>query len=305
MSSIKKHQCPSCGGNLIIDNEKQLYHCTFCGSEYEYEYFREDQMLHMGETYLLRKEYDAAVDAYKFVLTKDPHNFSALRGLMLAAAHFEKMDDLIREDHSRDFTFDAGLVSDAVDGALITDKDYFIELKRIYSNMKDLSERNEEIDTVGRERRDIGEEKREKEKASIACNFTDKHGRVYSPKSMFVLNWIRAAVFTLLTSPALMVAFSNSGKLSIMLAVVVIGVDIWYVVQNIVFVYPKINKKKELDQAVEELSAKLDKISARVKYLNDGVDKLSEDIRLSSHEFVKNDVMILREMQEGEDDYDT
>ena len=77
MSSIKKHQCPSCGGNLIIDNDKQMYHCTFCGSTYNYEYFREDQMLQMGETYLSRGEFNAAVDAYKFTLKKDPHDFLA------------------------------------------------------------------------------------------------------------------------------------------------------------------------------------------------------------------------------------
>ena len=64
MSNIKKHQCPSCGGSLIIDNDKQLYHCTFCGSTYDYEYFREEQMHEMGETFLSRGEFMAAIDAY-------------------------------------------------------------------------------------------------------------------------------------------------------------------------------------------------------------------------------------------------
>ena len=42
MSSIKKHQCPSCGGTLSVDNERQMYRCKFCGSTYDYEYFREE-----------------------------------------------------------------------------------------------------------------------------------------------------------------------------------------------------------------------------------------------------------------------
>ena len=25
MTMIKKHQCPSCGGNLTVDNDKQMY----------------------------------------------------------------------------------------------------------------------------------------------------------------------------------------------------------------------------------------------------------------------------------------
>ena len=35
MSSIKKHQCPSCGGSLRVDSDTQMYRCTSCGSSYE------------------------------------------------------------------------------------------------------------------------------------------------------------------------------------------------------------------------------------------------------------------------------
>ena len=52
MSEIRKHQCPSCGGNLIDD--KQMYRCSSCGSAFDYDYFREDRLLGMGETYLAR-----------------------------------------------------------------------------------------------------------------------------------------------------------------------------------------------------------------------------------------------------------
>ena len=44
MSNNKKHQCPSCGGGLIIDNDKQMYRCASCGSAYDFEYFREDRL---------------------------------------------------------------------------------------------------------------------------------------------------------------------------------------------------------------------------------------------------------------------
>ena len=68
MGNIKKHQCPSCGGNLIVDSDKQMYHCTFCGSTYDYEYFREDQIQQMFGTFLSRGEFMAAADACKFML---------------------------------------------------------------------------------------------------------------------------------------------------------------------------------------------------------------------------------------------
>ena len=117
MSNIKKHQCPSCGGGLVIDNDKQMYHCTFCGSTYDYEYFKEDRMHEAGETYISRSEFMAAIDAYKFTLKKDPHDFIALRGLMLAAANLSNMKQLEKESESVEFSYDSQIVSEVIAGA--------------------------------------------------------------------------------------------------------------------------------------------------------------------------------------------
>ena len=91
MSQIKKQQCPSCGGNLFDDSEKQMYRCISCGSSYDYDYFREEKLHGMGETYLSRGESKAAIDAYRLILQNNPHDFAALRGLMLAAAYLKDM----------------------------------------------------------------------------------------------------------------------------------------------------------------------------------------------------------------------
>lgn len=39
MSKIKKYQCPSYGGDLTVDNDKQMYCCTLCGSTYLTGYY--------------------------------------------------------------------------------------------------------------------------------------------------------------------------------------------------------------------------------------------------------------------------
>ena len=98
MSIIKKHQCHSCGGELTAGNGKQMYYCASCGSTYDYEYFGEEQMRETGETHLSRGEFLAAVDAFNFILEKNPQDFLALRGLLLASAHLTDMDELVRED---------------------------------------------------------------------------------------------------------------------------------------------------------------------------------------------------------------
>ena len=45
MSITTKHQCPSCGGYLNVDNDKQMYRCASCGSTYDFDYFREEKLL--------------------------------------------------------------------------------------------------------------------------------------------------------------------------------------------------------------------------------------------------------------------
>lgn len=155
MSRIKKHRCPSCDGNLIDDSEKQMYFCTSCGSSYDYDYFREEQLHEMGETYLSRGEVEAAVDAYRLILKNAPHDFLALRGLMLAAAYLKDMDGFSRIDDAKRFSYDSKLVSEVLDAASEADKEYFSEFGKIYVNKRKQIDCNREIESLHRERQRI------------------------------------------------------------------------------------------------------------------------------------------------------
>ena len=72
-----------CGGLLDIDIDRQVYICPFCGVTFDYEYFRKDNVLDIATKSLNRREFGAAKDAFEYMLQKDPHNFEALRGLIL------------------------------------------------------------------------------------------------------------------------------------------------------------------------------------------------------------------------------
>lgn len=296
MSSIKKHQCPSCGGSLIIDSDKQRYHCTFCGSSYDYEYFREEQMHEMGEKYLERKEFGAAADAYKFVLTKNPHDFLALRGLMLAAGHFKDIKDIINYNCSNGFSYDAGLAGEAVEGASEEDKEYFKQLRNIYSDMKALSERNADIEVLCSERRGFGEKIRDLEKEGTDLNIIDKYGMPHSPKSTFINNWIRSGLIALMLSPLLIIAIAMPKHF--LAAIFYFALAIVYPVINMVSVYPKVKRKKELDKAIEELNSESDKISVSIRVLYEDVDKLTERIRNSSYDILRKDRKIMANFKE-------
>ena len=48
MAIIKSHVCNMCGGLLDIDLDRQMYICPFCGVTFDYEYFREDNVLEIA-----------------------------------------------------------------------------------------------------------------------------------------------------------------------------------------------------------------------------------------------------------------
>ncbi len=97
MTILKSNLCPTCGGLLDIDLDKQMYVCTFCGVSFDYEYFREDNVKEVASKALLRGEFGSAKDAYDFMLTKDPHDFEALRGLFLCKTGWKNMDQMYRD----------------------------------------------------------------------------------------------------------------------------------------------------------------------------------------------------------------
>lgn len=92
--TIKTHVCPTCGGNLKVDLERQMYECPFCGVTFDYEYFQEDDVLEIADRAMSIGENDSAKRAYEFMLKKDPKNFFAIRGLLLLSLKLKSVSEL-------------------------------------------------------------------------------------------------------------------------------------------------------------------------------------------------------------------
>ncbi len=299
MSTIRKHQCPSCGGGLIIDNDKQMYHCSFCGSTYDYEYFKEDRMHEAGETYISRSEFMAAIDAYRFTLKKDPHDFLALRGLMLAAANLSKMNQLEKEAEAIEFSYDSQIVDEVIASASEEDKEYFREFGKVYSEKKKRADCNKEIESLL--------ENKNKINSVIAKNSTDRenyyvkdrYGTKRPPKIMFVVFGILTAVWTLIVIFFIFGYFSTvaSGKehpeILGWLAFFHGLMWIFFVVQAFVICLPKVIKIKNIDAEISRLYEESGQINMKRMKLEEESAKHAANIRKYLHDFIKMDRNIM------------
>ena len=285
--NIRKHQCPSCGSNLTVDTDKQMYRCSFCGSTYDYEYFREEQMHELAATYLARKENRAAIDAYHFILNKDPHDFLALRGLMLAAGDLRDIDNLAKEDIRDDFRYDTRLVAEAREKAGTDDKEYFEEFTDIYNDLKTNSDLVHEIDNLRKERRVIEDTIAISEKEKRESCFKDKSGNEYHPMFVFVLFWV---IVSLLTIGGIVLLFGcRDMSTGIDACVFILIADIILAALNLKIAYPRLQEIKAKEAAVGELYTKSGSLGGKVRELYHKADKLKADLDSSIPKFIAKD----------------
>ena len=155
VSKLQKHTCPSCGGPLRVNLERQMYECPFCGVTYDYEYFRKDDVLLRAAQCLKRGEWMAATEAYDFLLTKEPHNFEALLGKILAAAHMKKQDDMANLELFRSLNFAKvkKCTDQAVRDADSAHRKYFEKVQELFDCAKEYDARNDTIERSNQRRK--------------------------------------------------------------------------------------------------------------------------------------------------------
>ena len=88
MSNINKdlfsYICPSCSGQLLVNDANKTYVCESCGNSYDYNYFLSNDTYSKAEKSLLRGEYKSASNMYDFILAKVPNSFIAKVGKVFA-----------------------------------------------------------------------------------------------------------------------------------------------------------------------------------------------------------------------------
>lgn len=151
MAIVKSHLCKSCGGLLNIYLDRQLYVCPFCGLTYDYEYFREDNVLDLADRALYRGEFGSAKEAYEFVLQKDPHNFPALRGIVLCSGKWKSMSPIVHKDEVNIEGSDPALLT-ALEKAPSENREFFENIRDSVSILSEYSRNETELNRLKGER---------------------------------------------------------------------------------------------------------------------------------------------------------
>ena len=151
MAVIKSNVCKMCGGLLDIDIDRQVYICPFCGVTFDYEYFRKDNVLELAKKSISRNEFGAAKDAYEYMLKKDPHNFEALRGLILCKCKWTSMTPMLQNADVHLLPDDPELIR-ALENCLPEHKDYFDTIKKTLEVLKDYRKSRAELSNLENDR---------------------------------------------------------------------------------------------------------------------------------------------------------
>ena len=292
MSDIKKHLCPNCGGNLIVDNDKQMYTCESCGSTYDYSYFKEEEMHETGDKYLQRGEFMAAADAYKFTLNKNPHDFHALRGLMLAVGGLKSIDEMsfIHREKTKDFEYDTEVVSKVIEGALEEDKRYFEDWGNIYFETKKVSDLKGEVESLKAEKRRIEDKLRDEINNRTGTYSENEMGMAISPKMIFILLWAGIAAIICFSIPFCIGMFSVLGSVAAFEAVCYSAfIVIVMLIGNMVFVFPKVRTMKKANDVIPECNNESKRLDEKISELENEVNKLTVKINVAGRHFTEKD----------------
>ncbi|MBO4898966.1 MAG: hypothetical protein J5509_01615 [Lachnospiraceae bacterium] len=133
MKDVNAHICPTCGGILSVNIERQMYECPFCGVTFDYDYFREESVLGIAARALENNEFYSADRAYNFMLEKEPDNFEALRGKALIAMNIPKIDDIRSLDLFSKINYESAYkeIDRGIESSGPKEREYFTVMKDI------------------------------------------------------------------------------------------------------------------------------------------------------------------------------
>ena len=273
MAELLKHLCTSCGGPLIIDTDAQLYVCPYCGVTYDYEYFREEDVLSKGMKALKAGEFVSAKEAFDFILTKDPHDFLALRGRFLAKGKFMSIRELNNPSIWREISLKEIKPEEEAEAAAPEDKEYFDRIVNIFKLGEEFREADKEVTDAytdkNRLERHFSAVADQREDNGVPVRFFEDTIRIAPWKALVV-----ELIVFLIALGITMALYSHTGVMNVPLLVTLIVMGVALVITGYK-VIEDTSLKSELagtddriddkDEQIKELTAKRDAILKNIR----------------------------------------
>lgn len=260
MTVLKSNLCPTCGGLLDIDLDKQMYICPFCGVSFDYEYFREDNVKEVASKAVRRSEFGSAKDAYEFMLSKDPHDFEALRGLFLCKIQWTDMNRMYN-DSEVDVYADEPALLNAIGKCRPEHKAYFEKVREALNELRHYRDLKYEAKKISEKKAATEKELHEiqKELYSATHFFTELCGEIKQMDSKS----IEAIISLTVIVPLLLIGYAIWQKewVGLITFAVIAGLFIggYHLIKFIIakhLVKSMVPYKKEISELTEQYNAK-------------------------------------------------
>ncbi|MBO4928434.1 MAG: hypothetical protein J5379_09340 [Clostridiales bacterium] len=155
MEESRKVTCTKCGGDLILDRERKLYKCMFCGVAFGSSILFDEKALQKAKRSVKIEEFNEADQWFCCVLMLEPGNFEALRGRVLCAGKWKDLMDIkggeslstIRVEHIYE------RIDEAIKTAKEEDKVYFEKFREFVDILDGLREKDMKLRPLLKERK--------------------------------------------------------------------------------------------------------------------------------------------------------
>lgn len=286
--NIKRHICEGCGGQLLVDREMQVYFCQFCGVTYDYEYFKEDDVCEKGDKFVAAGEYTAALDAFRFLLSKDPHNAYALEKVMLLTCGVPSVESLNDKDVLDQVSGDLKSVSVLADQAPEESRDRLFAVRDMLGSAFDAASLNAQVESLTAQIATDEEEKKQcdlgivHEYIPLRDRFGNEVGEPIHPKQFQkenVRTCIIAWIFVILL---FLPVFSAEGGVPVGIVIdliftVVIFGTLWWLYDT--KVKPALEHIRHYEDRIAKLAASLNDLESRRKAARDEYNAIRRDIK--------------------------
>ena len=94
MRKLISYSCSTCGGALIVNRSEEVLNCPFCGNAFDLTLMHRTELLNDAAVNMQQREFNAAKEKFYSILESDPHDFEALRGLVLCSGKHQSIFSL-------------------------------------------------------------------------------------------------------------------------------------------------------------------------------------------------------------------